>query len=120
MSSIFSHPGFSVSNIKNYVTETLNHSNYMIWRELMIPVLKSKGVYGHIDGSHPCPPSTNPNYEHWMQIDYQVLSWIQATISTNVLQLIIQPGKSLTAKLAWDAIELAYQNQLSAQQLYLQ
>ncbi|GKV02439.1 hypothetical protein SLEP1_g14875 [Rubroshorea leprosula] len=86
----------------------------------MVPVLKSKAVYGHIDGTDPCPPFGSPNFEAWMQIDYQILSWIQATISTEVLQMIIQPGRSLSAKEAWDAIHTAYHNQLAAQTLFLQ
>ncbi|GKV14902.1 hypothetical protein SLEP1_g25705 [Rubroshorea leprosula] len=58
----------------------------------MIPVFKSKGVYGHIDGTDLCPPPSRPNYDAWVQIDYQILSWIHATISTDILQMIIQPG----------------------------
>ncbi|GKV44212.1 hypothetical protein SLEP1_g51411 [Rubroshorea leprosula] len=119
-SSISPHPVFTISNIKNFVSETLNHDNFVIWRELMIPVFKSKGVYGHIDGSDPCPMPGSREFADWTQIDYQILSWIQATISSEVLQMIIQPGRSLNAKQAWDAIHLAYQNQLEAQNLFLQ
>ncbi|GKV12842.1 hypothetical protein SLEP1_g23936 [Rubroshorea leprosula] len=82
--SIFSHPVFTVSNIKTFVPETLTHENYAIWKELMFPVFKSKGVYGHIDGTDPRPPPTSPNFEAWMQIDFQILSWIHAAISTEV------------------------------------
>ncbi|GKV41699.1 hypothetical protein SLEP1_g49197 [Rubroshorea leprosula] len=119
-SSISSHPVFTISNIKNFVPETLNHDNFVIWCELMIPVFKSKGVYGHIDGFDPCPMPGSREFADWTQIDYQILSWIQATISSEVLQMIIQPGRSLNAKQAWDAIHLAYQNQLDAQNLFLQ
>ncbi|GKV37562.1 hypothetical protein SLEP1_g45582 [Rubroshorea leprosula] len=70
--------------------------------------------------SDPCPSSDSPNFETWMQIDYQILSWIQARISTEVLQMIIQLGRSLLAKEAWDAIHTFYQNQLAAQTLFLQ
>ncbi|GKV37563.1 hypothetical protein SLEP1_g45582 [Rubroshorea leprosula] len=78
----FSHLVFTVSNIKNFVSKTLNHHNFIVWRELMVPVLKSKAVYAHFDGTDPCPSSDSPNFETWMQIDYQILSWIQARIST--------------------------------------
>ncbi|GKV35758.1 hypothetical protein SLEP1_g43978 [Rubroshorea leprosula] len=86
----------------------------------MIPVFKSKGVYGHIDGTDLCPPPSHPNYDAWVQIDYQILSWIHATISTDILQMIIQPGKTLSAKEAWDAIHTSYQNQLAARKMLLQ
>ncbi|GKV31748.1 hypothetical protein SLEP1_g40416 [Rubroshorea leprosula] len=58
----------------------------------MIPVFKSKGVYGHIDGTDLCPPPSHPTHAAWVQIDYQILSWIHATISTDILQMIIQPA----------------------------
>ncbi|GKV03333.1 hypothetical protein SLEP1_g15654 [Rubroshorea leprosula] len=59
-SSVFSHPVFSVTNIRNY-----------------------------------------------------------ATISKDILQFILQPGKQLTAKLAWESIHQLYQSQLSATALQL-
>ncbi|GKV47423.1 hypothetical protein SLEP1_g54327 [Rubroshorea leprosula] len=118
-STIFSHVVFSISNNKHFVPETLTHENYLLWKELIIPILRSKSVYGHIDGSKPCPPSIDLAYEEWQQIDYQVLSWIQATISCEVLKLIITPRKSLTAKSAWDAIEVSYHSQLEACDLML-
>ncbi|GKU87922.1 hypothetical protein SLEP1_g2249 [Rubroshorea leprosula] len=118
-SSVFSHPVFSVTNIRNYVAETLDHTNFFVWKELMIPVLKSKGVYGHVDGSDLCPSPNSPDFDSWMQVDYQVLSWIQATISKDILQFILQLGKQLTAKLAWESIHQLYQSQLSATALQL-
>ncbi|GKV49332.1 hypothetical protein SLEP1_g56087 [Rubroshorea leprosula] len=116
-SSIFTHPVFSVSNIKHLVLETLTHQNFMLWKELMIPVLRSKGVYGHVDGSDPCASPMDSTFEQWHQIDCQVLSWIQSTIASEVLQMIIQPGRSLTAKQAWDAIQESHQDQLVAQSM---
>ncbi|GKV38622.1 hypothetical protein SLEP1_g46511 [Rubroshorea leprosula] len=118
-SSVFSHPVFFVTNIRNYVVETLDHTNFCVWKELMIPVLKSKGVYGHVDGSDSCPSPNSLDFDYWMQVDYQVLSWIQATISKDILQFILQPGKQLTAKLAWESIHQLYQSQLSAAALQL-
>ncbi|GKV50619.1 hypothetical protein SLEP1_g57319 [Rubroshorea leprosula] len=118
-SSVFSHPVFSVTNIRNYVAETLDHTNFFVWKELMIPVLQSKGVYGHVDGSDSGPSPNSPDFDSWMQVDYQVLSWIQATISKDILQFILQPGKQLTAKLAWESIHQLYQSQLSATALQL-
>ncbi|GKV48803.1 hypothetical protein SLEP1_g55595 [Rubroshorea leprosula] len=116
-SSIFTHPVFSASNIKHLVPKTLTHQNFMLWKELMIPVLRSKGVYGYVDGFDPCPSPMDSTFEQWHQIDCQVLSWIQSTIASEVLQMIIQPGRSLTTKQAWDAIQESHQDQLVAQSM---
>ncbi|GKV19435.1 hypothetical protein SLEP1_g29696 [Rubroshorea leprosula] len=95
-SSVFSHLVFSVTNIRNYVAETLDHTNFFVWKELMIPILKSKGVYGHVDGSDSCPSPNSPDFDYLMQVDYQLI-----------------------AKLAWESIHQLYQSQLSATALQL-
>ncbi|KAH0665160.1 hypothetical protein KY290_027439 [Solanum tuberosum] len=62
-----------------------------------------------IDGSHPCPEPTltmengtstiNHVFQQWVQLDSIVLSWIQATISQEILPAIIRPNNGLTAHL---------------------
>ncbi|MCD9641547.1 hypothetical protein HAX54_027762 [Datura stramonium] len=48
----------SVSNIKNLIPTILDYTNYMLWRELFLPIFIGHGVYGFSDGSFPCPEST--------------------------------------------------------------
>ncbi|CAI9094773.1 OLC1v1030567C1 [Oldenlandia corymbosa var. corymbosa] len=86
------HPAFSLKYIKNHVYEILDFSNYLIWRELFIPVLKAHQVFGFVDGTTPCPPLGDPDYAQWVQIDCLILSWIQATLSREILRNIIPPG----------------------------
>ncbi|XP_075079790.1 uncharacterized protein LOC142165046 [Nicotiana tabacum] len=111
----------SVSNIKNLVPTVLDYTNYMLWRELFLPVFKGHGVYGFIDGSFPCPEPTilhddgnsiqNPSFQQWIQLDSIVLSWIQATISQEILQAIIKPNYSLTSRDVWLQIERLFRDQ---------
>ncbi|OIT03781.1 retrovirus-related pol polyprotein from transposon tnt 1-94, partial [Nicotiana attenuata] len=103
--------------------------NYMLWRELFLPVFKGHGVYGFIDGSIPCPePSisrdngtsvSNPAFEQWVQLDSIVLSWIHATISQEILQAIIKPHHTLTARDACLQIECLFRDQVSSRTLQL-
>ncbi|OIT18955.1 hypothetical protein A4A49_65798, partial [Nicotiana attenuata] len=103
--------------------------NYMLWRELFLPVFKGHGVYGFIDGSFPCPEPTilhddgnsiqNPSFQQWIQLDSIVLSWIQATISQEILQAIIKPNHSLTSRDAWLQIERLFRDQVSSRTLQL-
>ncbi|CAI9102102.1 OLC1v1000311C1 [Oldenlandia corymbosa var. corymbosa] len=126
-----SHPAIGLSNIKNYVTPILDFTNYMLWKEIFLPVFRGHAVIGHIDGSDPCPPSTlaasddtsssnpNPAFRTWTQIDSIVLSWIQATVSTEILQAIVRPNSSLTACDAWLTIEKLFHDQLGSRLLQL-
>ncbi|OIT36271.1 hypothetical protein A4A49_63595, partial [Nicotiana attenuata] len=103
--------------------------NYMLWRELFLPVFKGHGVYGFIDGSYPCPESTltmdngtsvtNPAFQQWVQLDSIVLSWIQATISQEILQAIIRPNQILIARKAWLQIERLFHDHVSSRTLQL-
>nr|XP_009785397.1 PREDICTED: uncharacterized protein LOC104233666 [Nicotiana sylvestris]XP_016514485.1 PREDICTED: uncharacterized protein LOC107831247 [Nicotiana tabacum] len=102
------HSVVSVSNIKNLSPTTLDYKNYMLWRELFLPVFKGHGVYGFIDGSYPCPESTltmddgtsvtNPAFQQWA---------------------IIRPNQSLTAREAWLQIERLFHDHVSSRTLEL-
>ena len=52
------HPAFFLSNIRQYIPETLDYFNYLVWRKLFISTLKGHQVYEHVDDSV-TPPSTN-------------------------------------------------------------
>ncbi|KAH0717054.1 hypothetical protein KY285_013085 [Solanum tuberosum] len=114
----------SISHIKNQIPTTLDYTNYMLWRELFLPVFKGHGVYGFIDGSHSCPEPTltiengtstiNHVFQQWVQLDSIVLSWIQVTISQEILQAIIRPNSSLTARETWLQIERLFRDHASS------
>nr|XP_009779206.1 PREDICTED: uncharacterized protein LOC104228441 [Nicotiana sylvestris] len=122
-----SNTAISLSNIKNLIPSVLDYTNYMLWRELFLPVFKGHGVYGFIDGSFPCPPSTiitedgnsilNPAFR--VQLDSIILSWIQATIYQEILQVILRPNHSLTSREAWLEIERLFRDQVSSRTLQL-
>ncbi|XP_019232745.1 PREDICTED: uncharacterized protein LOC109213406 [Nicotiana attenuata] len=124
-----SNTAISLSNIKYFIPIVLDYTNYMLWRELFLPVFKGHGVYGFIDGSFPCPPSTiitedgnsilNPAFQPWVQLDSIVLSRIQATIYQEILQAILRPNHSLTSREAWLEIERLFRDQVSSRTLQL-
>ena len=59
-----SHPVFSLSNIRQHIPETLDYSNYLIWRELFISALKGYQVFEHIDTVTP-PSKDDSGYTQW-------------------------------------------------------
>ncbi|XP_047264996.1 uncharacterized protein LOC107865735 isoform X2 [Capsicum annuum] len=107
-------------NIKNLVPTVLDYTNYTLWRELFLPIFKGYGVYGFIDGSYPCPePAIREEngdsvaFQQWIQVDSIILSWIQATISQQILQeiILIKSNRGLTCRDAWLKIEQLIHNQ---------
>ncbi|XP_049350141.1 uncharacterized protein LOC125814717 [Solanum verrucosum] len=52
----------------------------------------------------------NHVFQQWIQLDSIVLSWIQATISQEILQAIIHPNNSLTVGKAWLQIERLFRD----------
>jgi gag-polypeptide of LTR copia-type len=71
-------------------------------------------VQGHVDGSNGIPPATildndnketiNPEFNRWMQRDMVVQSWINATLSLDMLQLVVSSDNT-TARSIWLALE---------------
>lgn len=113
-------------NIKNLVPTVLDYTNYTLWRELFLPMFKGYGAYGFIDGSYPCPePAIRDEngdsvaFQQWIQVDSIILSWIQATISQQILQeiILIKSNRGLTCRDAWLKIEQLIHNQVRSHML---
>jgi transposase InsO family protein len=86
-------------NLTPSVSLKLEGPNYITWSFTIIPILKSHELMGIVDGSEPCPsqflPPTpnkeetlNPAYSLWVKKDQFILSWLNITLSENVLSTI--------------------------------
>nr|XP_016475485.1 PREDICTED: uncharacterized protein LOC107797135 [Nicotiana tabacum] len=82
-----------------------------------------------VSEAFPCPNRTivkydgtsalNSAFQQWIQLDSIVLSWIQSTISQEILQAILRPNHSLTSGVAWLEIKRLFRDQVSSQTLQL-
>ncbi|GAA0184512.1 hypothetical protein LIER_31800 [Lithospermum erythrorhizon] len=112
-------------NIKNLISMMCDFLNFTLWKTVIIPFFESHGVLSYIDGSSLCPPpfvsvtgtsvAPNPAYFDWKRIDAVVLSWIQATVSLDVLRALPQPGVSFTSREAWVKIDAIFSSQNQSQ-----
>lgn len=73
------HISLVISNIQNYVSETLNFSDLSS---------KVNRVPSHINGSKQMDSFT------LQQVNYLVLSWIQTTISFNILRSLLNQTRN--------------------------
>ncbi|XP_074383100.1 uncharacterized protein LOC141724749 [Apium graveolens] len=107
------HPALAVSNIRNHIPIILEMENvqYSTWAELFKIVARSHKVLHHI-----IPPAegkekvltTEDEKELWSTLDATVLSWIYATISNDLLHIIIEPNAP--AMDAWNRLRDIFQD----------
>ncbi|CAN6461480.1 unnamed protein product [Victoria cruziana] len=88
------------------ITNKLTHDNYLIWKHQIVPFIRGRGLYGHLDGRCPASPAMllqetvenngkiityevpNPEYDKWVEKDQTLVAYITATLSERVLQTI--------------------------------
>ncbi|XP_074300976.1 uncharacterized protein LOC141632318 [Silene latifolia] len=89
------HPAFAYNNISNYITVKLGLDNdqYPLWVALFTDHTKPNRVLHHIvkpKSGLPKPPATDVEKELWKTLDATVLQWIYSTVTTDLLETIVE------------------------------
>jgi hypothetical protein len=94
-------PIFLLSNISNYVTIKLDHSNYLMWKFQITGILDSYSLLDHLEDPTPCLPKflfshletetqeVNPLYTQWRARDKALFSLISSTLSPSTISLVM-------------------------------
>uniref|UniRef100_A0A2N9H2J2 non-specific serine/threonine protein kinase n=1 Tax=Fagus sylvatica TaxID=28930 RepID=A0A2N9H2J2_FAGSY len=94
-------PIFLLSNISNYVTIKLDHSNYLMWKFQITGILDAYSLLDHLEDPTPCPPKflfshpetetqeVNPLYTQWRARDKALFSLISSTLSPSTISLVM-------------------------------
>ncbi|KAL9228338.1 hypothetical protein vseg_003930 [Gypsophila vaccaria] len=115
------HPAFSVNSIKNHVPVTLDMDNvqYSLWSELFLNTAAAYEVNDHlVDPPASAPAQTTTDKALWTRLDAIVKQWIYATISTNLLQTVVETGS--TAKATWNRIKNIFQDNKNSRAVFLE
>ena len=90
---------FFVSNLNSLVNIKLDQENYMVWKLQMRNALRANQLLDFVEGAIPKPVAVisdesgemvpNPVLNEWLNIDYQLVSCLNATISSTILPQII-------------------------------
>ena len=101
------------------ITEKLTRENFLVWKAQVLPHIKAAGMTGYLDGSVKEPNAvlltekdiadgkketvTTPNPEHaiWVTQDQQVLTFLIASLSCDVL---MQVSNHTTFASIWQAL----------------
>lgn len=110
-------PAFA--NILNQVTSiNLDRTNYLLWQNIIIPILKSYKLEGHLSGKTPAsemtiiiPPSEdetsgfkipNPEYDLWLVVDQLLVGWLYNSMTPEVATQVMGHDE---AKPLWDSVQ---------------
>jgi hypothetical protein len=106
---------FLLSNISNFVSVKLDHSNFLILKFQITSILDAYSFMEYIDGSIPFPvkfltnafgsEAINPNFLQWKARDKVLISLISVTLSPSALSLVI--GQT-SARGIWEVLEKRY------------
>ncbi|XP_073354875.1 uncharacterized protein [Aegilops tauschii subsp. strangulata] len=115
----------SLASLGHTVTEKLSRDNFLVCRAQVLPHVKAAGMMGYLDGSVKEPLAellsekevagkkeitATPNPEHaiWVTQDQQVLTFLLASLSRDVL---LQVSGCDTAAPAWKEILQSFSSQ---------
>ncbi|CAN6209665.1 unnamed protein product [Urochloa humidicola] len=89
-------------NIKSHVPVTLDQASlsFSTWRTFFHIALRKFGLMDHIDGT--VDSRLKFDDPEWLQIDSCVVSWLYATLSSDLLNAVLQPNDD--AYTAWNSI----------------
>ncbi|MCH94884.1 retrovirus-related Pol polyprotein from transposon TNT 1-94, partial [Trifolium medium] len=119
--------GFSSGNNSfTAISEKLDTQNYLLWCQQVEPVIKAHKLHYHLVNPN-IPPKylsiedhnlnrVNPEFEAWEVKDHTLLSWIQSTMTKEMLTSVIG---SKQAWQIWDKIHAYFQTHTNAKAMQL-
>jgi hypothetical protein len=94
-------PFFLLSNISNYVTVKLDHTNYLMWKFQITGILDAYPLLDHLEDPTSCPSQfvldhhdletqeVNPLHLLWKTRDKTLFSLISSTLSPSAISLVM-------------------------------
>ncbi|OVA12015.1 hypothetical protein BVC80_1483g3 [Macleaya cordata] len=119
------------STFSQTISVKLNSTNYLLWHSHFSAYLRGHDLFGHVDGSTPCPPRDlsageknsegtvpkNQAFNDWVKQDQLILSAIYASVSEGVHSQIVRCS---TARDVWLRLERSFASSSQARVMQLQ
>jgi hypothetical protein len=101
--------------IRSHVPVTLDLAagNYAQWRRFLLTVIGKFGLGDHVDPNAP----RRINDPEWIMIDHAVAHWLYITISSELLDVVMQPDD--TAVAVWTAIADIFRDNHLSRAVYI-
>lgn len=103
-----------IATLIHMVTIKLSSSNYLLWRNQVVPMLSSHGLLQYVDGSSAPPLETittnnvvapNPDYTSWHEKDQRILGVLLSSLTEESMSEVIG---CKTSRSVWLALEAAF------------
>ncbi|CAB4268075.1 unnamed protein product [Prunus armeniaca] len=121
-------PPIRAQHFPNLLPLKLTRDNYLLWKNLFLPMLQNYDMLGIIDGTEPCPPqfisspkntlTPNPAFSNWTKKDLTCKIWINFALSDTVLPYTVGATSSrdlwLTPEKRFAALTRSHLLQLKA------
>lgn len=112
------------------VQEKLTRENFLLWKPQVLPAVHGVQLFGYLDSTKKKPEETVqvkgedkvvqtvPNYEYlaWHAQDQQLLSYLNSSLSKEVLA---QVATCTTSAETWKALQVMYSSQSRARVMHL-
>jgi hypothetical protein len=117
----------STPSLGHPVIAKLTRENFTLWKAQVVPAIRGAQLYGYIDGTVKAPPVEvdgadantkvpNPTYTAWVAQDQNLLSYINAFLSREVLE---QVADEKTSTDVWKKLQEMYSSQSRARVIHL-
>ncbi|OVA01035.1 hypothetical protein BVC80_989g24 [Macleaya cordata] len=105
-----------LNNMSHLISFKLDGTNYLLWKDQLVPILKSRKLYKYVDSDVIPPSLTDPTYDDWECVDQTLLSWINATLTEAVFSEV---HGLPTSRAVWEFLEAKYASQHAARAIQL-
>lgn len=109
-------------NLTQIVSVKLDKNNYLLWKNMILPIIRGHNLEGYILGTKKCPQEftgtqvsgeagtrieiiKNPEYCQWMSTDQLLMGWLYSSITSDIAMRVMGAAKSSGL---WTAIEESY------------
>lgn len=112
------------------VPEKLTRNNFLLWKTQILPIIRGARMEGYLTGATRAPSAAidvkegdkvvtkiNPAYEEWVVVDQQVLGFLLASVSKDILTQVVNLE---TAAATWRVITTMLSSQSRARALNTQ
>lgn len=97
------------NDLPTTVSVKLDRDNYLLWKSLVLPLIRGCKLDGYILGTKECPEQfistndktkkSNPDYEEWIAHDQALLGWLRNSMAIDIATQLL---RCETAKELWD------------------
>jgi hypothetical protein len=75
----------STPSLGQPISEKLTRENFILWKAQIVPIMRGAQLFGFLDGTTVEPMRTDASHGAWVTQDQQVLGFINASLSREVL-----------------------------------